>query len=403
MFRTYRRIREDLYVDFQAFYYAGRAVLDGTDIYRSGEGYYIYPPLLATAFSPLARLPIADAARLWCWLAAAGTALSLWLVQREFVRRWQVPNAAAVAPAALGISLFLWIEQLRWEFEQGQSDWLLLLGLAGAFAWMDRRPWLAGLMLGLAINVKYLPLALLAYFAVRQRWRSAAWTIAGTAFWALAPAAILGWERNLDSLKVAFAGVAKLFGVAAARQPLMVFPLDYEYSLSIPSGVARLCAKAGLGPAWLAGIVAGILALTVGAAAAIYRGRGVPLFVGRGGTREADPARAGVVAWEWLGVLTLMLVFSPQMHNRHLYILLPLPLAAALLAVRTAPARWHWPTLTAGWFAALAMAVPFGTHEARPDLAFGWWQAYGGGACGVVAVYLFLLSYGLRGQRFAAR
>src|SRR6266446_5163007 len=100
----------------------------------------------------------------------------------------------------------------------------------------DALPISAGLLLGFAVNVKYVPLLFVAWLAVRRRWAAAGAAVGGIVLWAILPAAVYGWDRNLDYLGRATAGLGKLVGVHVEGQPGMVFPLEYEYSVSIPSG-----------------------------------------------------------------------------------------------------------------------------------------------------------------------
>jgi hypothetical protein len=49
----------------------------------------------------------------------------------------------------------------------------------------------------------------------------------------------------------------------------------------------------------------------------LMRAGGVNLFIGRGGGEERRDARAALVAMEWAGLMTAILVFSPQATGRH--------------------------------------------------------------------------------------
>ena len=40
----------------------------------------------------------------------------------------------------LGLTLLVWQTQCRWEFEQGQTAWLMLLALSVALYFLDRSP-----------------------------------------------------------------------------------------------------------------------------------------------------------------------------------------------------------------------------------------------------------------------
>src|SRR5258708_505657 len=58
-FQNLHRIlgREHHQSDFRHFYAAAVAMSQGTDLYKSGTGGYVYPPLLAFLYTPLAHLP----------------------------------------------------------------------------------------------------------------------------------------------------------------------------------------------------------------------------------------------------------------------------------------------------------------------------------------------------------
>src|SRR5262249_38036503 len=123
-FRLYRRLRVEPYVDFLAFYAAGEAAWSGADPYAAGCRMYIYPPMLAAWMSPLSLLSATAAAWLWYAMAGVTTLLSLWLVWRALGERLGLPAGAGWL--GLGLTLLFGLTQTRWEFEQGQCDWLLL-------------------------------------------------------------------------------------------------------------------------------------------------------------------------------------------------------------------------------------------------------------------------------------
>src|SRR5262249_20985094 len=146
-----------------------------------------------------------------------------------------------------------------------------------------------------------------AWLVARRRWAAAGAAVAGIVLWALLPAAVYGWDRNLDYLARATAGLGKLVGVHVEGQPGLVFPLEYEYSVSIPSGAARIGQRLGVGRQLVVPVV-GLTALLVAAAVGrLYHRHGTSLV--RGGSADDDPS--GLALLEWAGLLTAMLAFSP--------------------------------------------------------------------------------------------
>src|SRR5439155_9977755 len=81
-FRMARRLADNPYEDFQAFYLAAQAAQTGNDPYRAGTEMYIYLPMLAAWMAPLSKLTITQAAWVWFGLTLATTLGSLWLVWR---------------------------------------------------------------------------------------------------------------------------------------------------------------------------------------------------------------------------------------------------------------------------------------------------------------------------------
>jgi hypothetical protein len=382
-FRVARRLAGEPYLDFQAFYLAAAAVNTGEDIYRVGLEMYIYPPMLAGWMSPLGNLPITAAAWIWFALALVVTFASLRVWWKLLADRFQL-SPASFWPAA-GLTLLVWIEQTRRECETGQCDWLLLGALTFAAAAVPRYPLVAGLLLGFAINVKYVPLLFVVWLVVRRRWVAAGAALGGTLLWAMLPAAVYGWDRNLDYLGRAVAGLGKLVGVHVEGQPGMVFPVEYEYSVSIPSGAARIGQRLGVGRALVTPATGLAAVLVTGVAAYLYRREGWPLVH----RSSADPP--GLDLLEWAGVLTVMLALSPQTQNRHLFLLLPVVLLGTSFVVNRIHVVRSLLALAAG---ALGTALLGDANLLRDGVVN--WRFIGGGGIAVLVMYLLLLDAGLR-------
>ncbi len=405
VFRTVACIAEEPHVDFQAFYHAGWAVVTGQDIFRAGEEMYIYPPMLAAWFSPLARLPLRLAAWLWLGLALGVTLVTVRWVWSLVCDRLALSDVRRAWPLGVGLAFLLWNNPIRWEFEGGQCDWLLLATMLLALAALDRAPWITGLALGFAINIKYLALALVVYLVFRLRWRAVAWTLAGTLGWALAPALVLGWNTNLQYLAGATAGLGKLIGWHVQHTPGQLFPITYDRSISLPSGAARLVEHGRLGGGTFAAIVAAEALLAALAGWAIYRRWRLPLF---GGTERIAEAletsgplpgqangRQTVLLLEWLGAMTLMLAFSPQTSVRHLYLQVPVILLGVALVMGAATQRPRWLAALALAVGCLGVAIPSGPPV--PNQVD--WRFIGGRAASFLTMYLLLLAASLANVR----
>ena len=264
--------------DFVHFYEAARAMVRGEDIYSSGRGGYIYPPLLAFLYSPLAGLPQNAAAVV---LLAGNMALllgSVFLAVREMARRFDV-RADGWKTAAVALTAVLLVgDKLKGELQMWQTNLLMLFLFTAALRLLDRRPALAGIALGLAFNIKYLPIVVLPYLLLRRRWTAAGAFAASAVGFALLPAVLTGWNVNLHYQAVAYSGLFRLMGVyVGAAQAANIDGITAEFSVSIPSGIARL-AGAG-GSAGVALAAAGLLALAAAAGAAwMYRRNGVPFL-----------------------------------------------------------------------------------------------------------------------------
>ncbi|HXX65285.1 MAG TPA: glycosyltransferase family 87 protein, partial [Bacteroidota bacterium] len=175
--------QESLQADFAAYYTAGESVSAGCSPYRNnidrgiwdGIAHYrhsrfLYPPLVADIFRPLAAMPYASAKKVWMVLmlcaTAGGTALAMRALHfpRGGARIWLFAGAA-----------FLFYP-LAVLLERGQIDGLTMLLVSSGAVLLCREPDSipGGALLALATLFK-LPIAfLLPVLIMRRRWRAAA-------------------------------------------------------------------------------------------------------------------------------------------------------------------------------------------------------------------------------------
>jgi alpha-1,2-mannosyltransferase len=175
---------------------------------RGGEPLYYawhYPPLGLLLVAPLALLPYLPA--LAVWLGA--TLAAFWAMGRRILGGHRAMIAAAAFPA-------LFINLLN-----GQSGFLVAALMAGALVMMERRPWLAGLCLGLlAFKPQFglvIPLALLA----GGQWRVFGAATLSTLGLAALSWLVLGgpaWQGFLASLSATQGVILEPGGIGFAKQ-----------------------------------------------------------------------------------------------------------------------------------------------------------------------------------------
>ena len=161
-----------------------------TRYYRVGAGtnpgeFRPYPPPTAllltplTGFRPLTALRIVTVASLSCLIG------SMFLLSKMFA--WDLLDSA------LFVLVSGWGLQTGLRF--GHPYILISTGcLLGYYLYLKRRPWLAGLCLGIFVPIKYYPLAVLAAFAWHRQWRVVMGGAAAIAAVTLVSIGVLGWQ-----------------------------------------------------------------------------------------------------------------------------------------------------------------------------------------------------------------
>jgi hypothetical protein len=185
--------------DFTRYTFAAsRVMLAGGDPYDRAEvgKNYKYFPLNAVVVAPLTPLPIPAAQGIWIGLnvvlllAALRSHRHLAGASRVHPLVWIASLAAALGFIAVNIQLGQW---------NLAAYSLTILGLT--LIVRRPKPWLGGLVLGLAAGVKFMPAFFALYFLVKRRYRAAAAILLGAAFWVLVfPSLVLGPKRHFELL-----------------------------------------------------------------------------------------------------------------------------------------------------------------------------------------------------------
>lgn len=382
--------------DFEHFYYAAKAAAAGEDIYQSHTKGYIYPPLLATLLRPLAPFDLRPAQMVWAASNLAIYAAIVLLTLRELRKRLGMPTDPLTLAAVTTLGVAIGFEPLRQEIEEGQTDTLVCFGMFLAMVWLERLPVLAGLALGFAANIKYQALIVLPYLLVRRRFTAALSTAIGVVAFALLPALVIGWSKNLDGLARSAAGVARLLGARDLSGPAVAtHDIRWEKSISITSGFAKMFGpdvsdKWAFAAAGLVGL--GILGILWGAGAVCVRH-----LAGR--KQDASQPEPDLLP-HWCGLMLAVLIFSPQTTIRHAMLALPAYLVAAWLIVRDrhavarTPLGPRGPILIGTAAFVLGILLPPGNVEAFKP-ALDAWRTIGGSGW-VMAVLAVCLMWSAR-------
>jgi uncharacterized membrane protein len=152
-----------LAVDFSSAYLpAARALLHGNDPYLlapvTSTHAFVYPPIAAYIWIPVAVLPVGVAEALATAIVVAAIPLTLMLVG---VRDWRCYAAA-----------LLWLSAL-WGIQTANVTTLLVLGTATVWRYRDQ-PTVAGSATGLVVALKLYTWPLLLFLLFTRRTRGAA-------------------------------------------------------------------------------------------------------------------------------------------------------------------------------------------------------------------------------------
>ena len=193
--------------DFNVYYRAGHRVLHGHAIYPPDDSdRFLYAPIFAIAFAPLAALPrhlaqfvffAVNAFSLIELILGAGVIL--------FGRERRLPAALIVVPVLLS---FRFIDN---NFDHGQINLPTLALIVWAIIYADesRDAW-AGLMLAAAILIK--PFAVLAalHLAIRRHFAALGWAVAAGIALLIVPIVIFGPHGWIDQTGAYVTAIASM-------------------------------------------------------------------------------------------------------------------------------------------------------------------------------------------------
>lgn len=180
--------------DFTAYLAGGRAIRDGSDIYRAHnerDWAYVYLPPLAILAAPLTRLPLPAAVLLWFLICIAALSFGI-----RCCRRLAGAGAGPLDTARPLLPVILALPFIVDGLSRGQASVVVAAAVFAMF-YFDSvdQPVRAAACLAVAAVLKVFPLALLPYFMWRRRWRFCVLSVCFMVLGGLLfPACVLGWQ-----------------------------------------------------------------------------------------------------------------------------------------------------------------------------------------------------------------
>ncbi|HWB53943.1 MAG TPA: glycosyltransferase family 87 protein [Tepidisphaeraceae bacterium] len=365
---------------------AAIALSHGRDIYRSGNGEYVYPPLIAFLAQPLGWIPLVWAAAVMLVVNLGAAIFALKIACNEMLERLTGRTTAlAVAQVAL-IAAWLTTDHIRSELNAWETNIWMLLMFVLALRWSDRKPLLSGIALGFAFNIKYLPIVFVPYLILRRRWAILVSFIVSSVFFAFLPAVSMGWSRDFAAVVKSDSGIARLLGIhLPASASANTLPFTSLKSISIPSAIGRMT---HLPETYAVAIATAFAAVVLLFWFLLYRQRDLPLLKWPDAGSQTIQSFRKLFALEWAGIILLALAFSPYTNSPHLYLLLIVNAAVASLLLFSPAGTNSLPLLIASLILFLGTILPPGGNTFR-GAELGWKSA------GVAGWCMYLLAFPL--------
>ena len=169
-----RRLTRSTSSDFWLFYDSARYLWEhGARAPKSKFLYYL--PSVDVAFTPLAWLPLRWAAVAWVGLMTAGWLFLLAAVRRYLLWDYDGTQARRSVLCAALIVMPLFLDHLCVGAFHVLMVWLMVAGLGRI---SRNKPWSGGMVLGLAVWIKLLPLVGVGYLLLKRKWLPAALALA---------------------------------------------------------------------------------------------------------------------------------------------------------------------------------------------------------------------------------
>jgi hypothetical protein len=308
--------------DFTVYQLAGKAVLDGTDIYQvhNVRGWaYVYPSPFAILMVPFALLSVFWGALVWYLISVALIVWALVMCVRTVRSVFPVEDRVLILSIVPIILLLVWLMS---GLARGQASVLLMWLVLAAFCWhWEGHDLRGGACLAGAILLKAFPLVLLAYFVWRWKWKFLLATLATLVVVGLIlPGAVFGFKRSIaywESWEQIIARPALATENQRAQSGLNEQLLDPQKprNQSLSAVLSRLTNDNSLARG--ATVVVGLAMLAAMWAVGRKAGKESELLIG-----------SAVVTW---------ILLLPPISETHYFVLLLLPLMALVAVAMKEP------------------------------------------------------------------
>ncbi len=196
----------------KSYYVAGHLAIEGRNIYdpgnqmtvvrqqQLGDVYYpyIYFPIVAIGFMPLATLPFNTVQWLWYVLSMLTFLLSLYMLYNTALKHFTQSGKYHYGRYLPGISIIIFpslMAGLTSNFINGQTNTQILLLLTLCIVALDiRKDYAAGFCLGILAMIKPQPLLIVPYFFIIKRFKAASATIVTFTVGSLLTGILIGWD-----------------------------------------------------------------------------------------------------------------------------------------------------------------------------------------------------------------
>ena len=391
-----RHIGRGQFSDFHVFYSAARAMLLHQDPYLPARRSYIYPPLIAFLYMPLTLLSEPKAAAITLCANIVFLLLGAFIVVEQCFSRLEVDKNILKTSLIVLLSVLLLFDKVKDELQMLQTNALMFLMLALALRWLDRKPTWAGIALGFACNIKYLPLILLPWLLIRRRWQAAGFFIISAIAFALLPAVQSGWHDNLTHLSVAFGGLGHMVGVDTGSAPSAdIWSMRAGVSLSITSAIARITHRRQADSLMLPAVAA-LAMVTLAITVLLYWRNNLPFLRWPAARDQKKQPYRAMIAMEYAALIGLALVFSPQTNPRHLVLLLPTAALIGTLFLGGNIAAVRGRAIVAALLVSLGLSFPWGGTLSSLAQHVHPWFTYGGQGWCILVTLIVLIAAALR-------
>jgi len=195
--------------DFDTYFFAGKLVVSGDNLYtheafKTTLSPFLYLPFFAILTAPLTFLHIRIAAAIWYLLSILSLAGCVYFALKLITNGDNIKELFFAKPyfakaAAFIFVIIAWVDNVS----LAQIDFMILLLILGSLYLHEKhRPYAAGILLAAASVIKIYPAYFLLYFIAKRQFKAAAGFFIGIIlFVGIIPFAVLGMDGYNDSMQ----------------------------------------------------------------------------------------------------------------------------------------------------------------------------------------------------------